>query len=287
MNNMTSLYRFAGRVSVCLALSSLSTVSRAEPDPIDAKALTIASNINMVSHYRFRGIDQTWGHPALQGGVDANWSNGWYAGLWASNVSGNSYPGGSLELDYYGGFNGRFREDWSFSVGGYGYAYPGANLAQSACPSAAMAAPCSQVSQRFDTFEVNAGVSWKWVSYKLSISATDYFGANVRTGYSAGSRGTRYHDLSVNLPLSDRVSLVGHWGRTELRARYGGVSPSYNDMKLGVNATWGDGWNGGLAWVRAGNDRFYRPPTGGLSYASQDTKNLNRSGLVLQFGRTF
>lgn len=155
-------------------------VSRAEPDPIDAKALTIASNISVVNHYRFRGIDQTWGHPALQGGVDANWSNGWYAGLWASNVSGNTYPGGSLELDYYGGFSGRFGDGLSFSVGGYGYAYPGANLAHSACPSAAMAAPCSQVSQRFDTFEVNAGVSWKWVSYKLSISATDYFGRCCR-----------------------------------------------------------------------------------------------------------
>ena len=39
-----------------------------------------SGNVNLVSQYRFRGIDQSWGQPALQGGVDYKNTNGWYAG---------------------------------------------------------------------------------------------------------------------------------------------------------------------------------------------------------------
>lgn len=42
--------------------------------------------------YRFRSIDQTRGKPALQGGIDFKHVDGYYAGLWASLLSGNSYP---------------------------------------------------------------------------------------------------------------------------------------------------------------------------------------------------
>jgi uncharacterized protein (TIGR02001 family) len=65
--------------------------------PAEAPFVTATANINLVSQYRFRGIDQTWGRPAVQGGADLSLANGFYAGTWASNVSGNSYPGGSLE----------------------------------------------------------------------------------------------------------------------------------------------------------------------------------------------
>lgn len=56
-----------------------------------------------MSQYKVRGIDQAWGRPAVQGGADLVAANGLYAGARASNVSANSYPGGRLELDLYGG----------------------------------------------------------------------------------------------------------------------------------------------------------------------------------------
>lgn len=264
--------------------------STAPADVTAAATVTVTSNINLLSQYRFRGIEQTWGKPAVQGGVDANWASGWYAGLWASNVSGNSYPGGSLELDYYGGYNGQLSGDLAYTLGGYGYAYPGANVARAACPSAAYAAPCALPSQRFDTFEVNAGLSWRWISYKLSVSATDYFGANTRTGYSGGTRGTRYHDLTLTWPLADDLSLIGHIGRTEVRSDYGSGTPlsaSYTDHRVALSKTWPGGWNASLAWVGATNNAFYRPPTGGLSSANGSSRALNGQVVVAQVGRSF
>ncbi len=223
----------------------------------------------------------------MQGGADLSLQNGVYAGLWASNVSGNSYPGASLEVDYYAGYNGKLNDDLSYTVGGYGYWYPGANYNKSACPSAAFSTPCSLPSQGFNTFELNAGITWKWVSYKLSISTGDYFGANVSTGYSQQTRGTMYHDVTATWPLADDLSLVGHIGRTDVKASYGSVSPDYTDYRVALTKTFSGGWSFSAAVVGATNDTFFRAPTGGLSAANGDTRSLNQTVGVLQIGRSF
>ncbi len=276
-----------------LAFSALVAAPRADAAdaasaPAPAPFVTATGNVNLVSDYRFRGIDQTWGHPAVQGGADLAFANGLYAGAWASNVSGNSYPGGSLELDLYAGYNGKFDDDFGYAVGGYGYVYPGANFDKSACPSAAYPAPCAALpSQGLDTFELNAGVSWKWISYKLSVSATDYFGANASTGYSGHTSGTLYHDVTLTWPIEDDLSLAAHVGHTDIKATYTGVDPDYTDWRVTLGKTFAGGWSVSAAGAGANNDRFYRPPVGGLSYGNGDTRRVNRPVLILQAGRTF
>jgi len=255
--------------------------------PAATPFVTATSNINLVSDYRFRGIDQTWGKPAIEGGADLSLANGAYAGVWASNVSGNAYPGGSLELDLYAGYNGKFNDDFGYTVGAYGYVYPGANFNKSACGSAAYPAPCALPSQSLDTFELNAGVSWRWISYKLSVSTGDYFGANASTGYSGHTSGTLYHDLSATWAIADDVSLVGHVGHTDVKATYAGVDPDYTDWRVTLSKTFTGGWSLSAAGAGANNNRFYRPPVGGLSYANGDTRNVNKPVLILQAGRTF
>jgi uncharacterized protein (TIGR02001 family) len=250
-------------------------------------AYTATTNLSLVSQYKFRGIDQTWGRPALQGGADIVAADGLYAGAWASNVSGNSYAGGSLELDLYTGYNGQLGDDWRWTVGAYGYVYPGANFDKSACPSAAYAAPCTVPSRRFDTLELNAGVTWQWVAYKLSVSTGDWFGAARATGYSGSTRGTLYHDLTVTWPASDSLSLAGHVGRTDVKARYAGVDPDYTDWRLSLAKTLPGGWNAGAALAGANNDRYWRAPVGGLSMANGDTRAVNRTAFIVQLGRTF
>ena len=267
------------------ACAAIACASRAEA--ADTPAFSATTNVSLVSQYRFRGIDQTWGKPAVQGGADANWASGWYAGVWASNVSGNSYPGGSLELDTYGGYNGKVGDDLSWTAGAYGYWYPGANFDKAACPSAAYAAPCALPSQSLNTLELNAGVTWKWLSYKLSVSTGDYFGASPSTGYGKRTRGTMYHDLTLTWPVADDLSLAAHVGRTDLRARYGAVDPDDTDDRLVLTKTFAGGWNVSAALVGATNDAIYRPPAGGLSLANGDTRELNRPVVVLQAGRSF
>jgi len=256
--------------------------------PAPAPFMTATANINLVSDYRFRGIDQTWGKPAVQGGADLALANGIYAGVWGSNVSGNSYPGGSLEMDYYAGYNGKFNDDFGYTLGGYGYYYPGANFDKSACPSAAYpTAPCTLPSQSLNTFELNAGVSWKWISYKLSVAATDYFGANTSTGYSGHTRGTMYHDVAVTWPIADDISLVGHVGHTDVKATYGGIDADYTDYRLTLSKTFTAGWSVSAAGAGANNDKVYRPPVGGLSLASGETRHVNKPVFILQVGRSF
>ncbi|MBS0400857.1 MAG: hypothetical protein JSS18_00015 [Proteobacteria bacterium] len=248
----------------------------------------VSANLNLVSDYRFRGIDQTWGRPALQGGVDWAGFGGWYAGLWASNVSRRSYPGGGVEIDLYAGFNGSFGDGGSFTAGVYGYLYPGANLRDADCPSAAFAPPCGALpSQRWNTLELNAGIGWHWLAYKLSVSVTDYFGAMARVGYSGGTRGTLYHDLSATAPLRDRLNLILHAGWTDIRATLNGWDPSYADWRAALALSLDGGWNGSIGVVGASNDRFFRPPTGGLSLTDDATRALNRTAVVLQVGRSF
>ena len=268
----------------CTAAWLLPSTARAADAP---PAWATTANIALTSQYKFRGIDQTWGRPALQGGVDLVAANGLYAGAWASNVSANSYPGGSLELDLYAGYNGRIGDDLGYTVGTYGYVYPGANIDRSACPSAAYAAPCALPNKRLDTLELDAGISWKWLAYKLSVSTGDYFGAAASTGYSGSSRGTLYHDLSVTWPVSDSLSLVAHVGRTDVKARYAGVDADYTDYRVALTQTFAGGWSLGAAVAGAGNDRFYRPPVGGLSVANGDTRAVNRPAFIVQAGRTF
>jgi uncharacterized protein (TIGR02001 family) len=253
----------------------------------DVPALSTTANITLASQYKFRGIDQTWGRPAVQGGADLVAANGLYAGAWASNVSADSYPGGSLELDLYAGYNGKIGDDVGYTVGAYGYVYPGANYDRSACGSAAYAAPCALPDRRFDTLELNAGLSWKWFAYKLSVSTGDYFGAAASTGYSGSTRGTLYHDVSATWPVMDDLSLVAHVGHTDVKARYAGVDADYTDWRVALTKTFAGGWNVGAALAGATNDRFYRPPVGGLSLANGDTRAVNRTALVVQAGRTF
>ena len=278
-------YRILAGASA-LAFSTLVLAPQARAADAAAPFATATANVNLVSDYRFRGIDQTWGKPAVQGGADLALANGLYAGVWASNVSGNSYPGGSLELDYYAGYNGKI-DDFGYTAGGYGYYYPGANFDKSACPSAAYPAPCTLPSQHLNTFELNAGVSWKWISYKLSVSTGDYFGANASTGYSGHTRGTLYHDLSATWAITDDISLVGHVGHTDVKASYAGVDPDYTDYRVTLGKTFTGGWSVSAAGAGANNNRFYRPPVGGLSYGNGDTRHVNKPVLIVQVGRTF
>jgi uncharacterized protein (TIGR02001 family) len=258
-------------------VSAVATTAYGEEAP--AAPYTVTSNVNLVSDYRFRGIDQTWGQPALQGGFDVSHTSGAYAGVWGSNISSNSYAGGNLEFDYYAGYNGKLGDALGWTAGVYGYYYPGANNDKQATAGAA--------SQSYDTLELNAGLSWKWVSYKLSYAVTDYFGATTNTGYTDDTAGTLYHDVTISYPILSDLTLVVHVGHTDYAAELASsVNPDYTDYKLGVTKTFQGGWNLAAAYVQADNDRAYTNVQA-LSTNAADTRDVNRATVVVQVGRTF
>jgi uncharacterized protein (TIGR02001 family) len=185
---------------------------------------TITGNIGFYSQYIFRGLNQTDKEPALQGGLDYSHSSGFYLGTWASNISwlrdfGAYSGGGSLEMDFYGGFRGPIgKSDFGYDVGLLYYYYPGTVV-----PGGVKA----------DTVELYGALSWKWLSGKYSYSIDN------KTFGVPNSDGTWYLDFSANFPVNDKFSIQAHYGIQEFDGSTpAGVSndsfASYKDWKIGA-----------------------------------------------------
>jgi len=251
--------------AICLiALAALTLAHPAHsqtPAAPPAPEHTFTANVGLFSEYIFRGIAQTGGKPAVQGGFDYGHSSGFYAGTWASNISWledfGAYNRSSLEWDFYGGYKNNFPDsDFFYDLGVYGYVYPGRR--NSGVVNA-------------DTWELYGALGWKWVSVKFSYSLTDYFGARP-TGQKTD--GTWYIDGTATYPIGDTgVALIGHVGHVDVRHDGDdndlstGGKVSYTDWKLGVSYTVPDGLfkNVELGAYYTGNDaksRFYTDLTG-------------------------
>lgn len=191
---------------------------------------TLTGNVGVYSQYIFRGLTQTDRKPALQGGFDYAHSSGIYVGTWMSNVSwlrdfGAYTAGGSLEMDFYGGYKGTFgKSDFGYDVGLLQYYYPGTVAAGGT---------------KADTLEAYGALSWKWISAKFSYSL------DKKTFGVTDSRGTYYFDLSANYPITDKLTLIAHYGKQKFTggspatACAGGTNndscASYEDWKLGLS----------------------------------------------------
>jgi uncharacterized protein (TIGR02001 family) len=212
------------------------TAPAAAPAPAPAPDNVLTANVGLFSQYIFRGISQTAGQPAVQGGFDYAHSSGFYLGTWASNASWledfGVYNRSSLEWDFYGGFKSTFpgSEDWTYDVGLLYYYYPGRRN-----PGATNA----------NTFEMYGAIGWKWLSAKASYNFQDYFGAQP-TGQKTD--GTWYFDFSAAYPVGDSgFTLLGHYGILDVRNDGSGSSKvGYDDWKLGASYTVPDGFVKGL-----------------------------------------
>ena len=233
------------------------TTPAAAPAPAPAPDNVLTANVGLFSQYIFRGISQTAGQPAVQGGFDYAHSSGFYLGTWASNASWledfGVYNRSSLEWDFYGGFKSTFpgSEDWTYDVGLLYYYYPGRRN-----PGANNA----------NTFEMYGAIAWKWLSAKASYNFQDYFGAQP-TGQK--TNGTWYFDFSAAYPVGESgFTLLGHYGILDVRNDGSGNSKvGYNDWKLGASYTVPDGFVKGLevgAYYtgNTANSGFYTDLTG-------------------------
>ena len=169
-----------------LAAAFLAAASSIAVQAADAPAFTTTGNLSYTSDYVFRGITQTGGHTALQGGFDVAHSSGFTAGVWASNVN---WTNTTLEVDLYANYGFSLSKDFSASVGYIAYVYEG--------------------NSSLNTGEINASVSAYGFTAKLSHAVTDYFGI-------AGS-GTQYYELNYAYEVAaiKGLSLGLHYGITD------------------------------------------------------------------------
>lgn len=82
----------------------------------------LSANVGVVSDYYFRGVQQT-SSASANGGIDYEHESGFYAGMWAADVEGQSgNPAPGIEIDTYLGFAGEVGViGYSVGVTHYGY----------------------------------------------------------------------------------------------------------------------------------------------------------------------
>ncbi len=254
--------------------SGIASAQQAAPAPSP-----VAGNMTLVSEYRFRGIDQTYGKPAIQGGFDYSHASGVYLGNWDSNVSqGAGYPGGNLEMDFYGGWKKAFG-DLGLDIGAIYYYYPGsdAGLLGAANPHS----PTTTNSGTVHNFEGYVGGSWKWFSLKWFHAFSDYF-------QTPDTKGSNYFDLSGTYDIGSGWGANAHVGRLKVH-NYSELD--YTDYKLGVTKDL-TGWTLGASLIGT-NAKGSCPftPTGSpycLSNSSgTKSKDAGRTTLVISVGKTF
>ena len=194
---MNKKYTFAILAFAATAAHAQSDASQETPP------YTVTGNVAVTSDYMFRGLTQTWGGPAVQGGFDLTLANGFAAGTWASSVSDKTYPGAALELDLYASYGTQINDDWSWRAGLYGYVYPHGNLDDAGLRS-----------RSFNTLEANAALTYKWLTLKYSHALTDYFGIDTEQGYRDDSKGTGYLEFNATIPFKLHEACIGTSGVT-------------------------------------------------------------------------
>jgi uncharacterized protein (TIGR02001 family) len=241
--------------SLACAAFAVPNLAAAQAAPAAASAptpdFTFTGNAGLFSSYRFRGIDQTFGKPAIQGGLDFSHVSGIYLGNWNSNVNqGAGYPGGNIEMDFYGGWKKTW-DDWGLDLGGIYYYYPGTNSVPNTTygvlnnRNSFNGRPLEQHSGKVDNGELYIAGSWKWISLKYSHAMTDYFSVPK-------SKGSSYWDLTANYDLGDGWGINGHVGHLNFKNEING---DYTDWKLGVTKDLGgwvkelNGWVVGASYI--------------------------------------
>lgn len=112
---MTKLLKLAGVAAI--AGMALTGAARAADD---APELAWSMTVGGTSDYIFRGLSLNNEDPAAQGSFDISYGL-FYAGVWASNVSGAGYE--PMEVDLYAGFKPVLGQV-TFDFGVIGYLYP-------------------------------------------------------------------------------------------------------------------------------------------------------------------
>ncbi len=262
----------------CIALSIAAFAVPCAAFAQHAPSSLVNGNMSLVSEYRFRGIDQTFGKPALQGGFDYTHSSGLYLGNWNSNVNqGARYPGGNLEMDFYGGYKKAFR-NIGLDVGLIYYYYPGSDAA---LLGAANPHSANMNSGTVHNTEPYVGVSWKWLSLKWFHAISDYF-------MIPDTQGTNYYELSATYDMGGGWALVGDVGT--LKA-HGYTELNYTDYKLGVTKDL-RGWLAGVSLIgtNAKGSCPFNATSSPYCFANgsgTQTKDAGRTTVVLSVGKSF
>ena len=160
----------------------LSVVAASVAAPAMAE-VSVSGNVALTTDYHWRNVSQSNQDMAIQGGLDADFGNGFSLGTWASTVDFDNASDTNVELDIYGGYGfSAGGIDWG--VGGIYYIYPDSEV------------------DDLDFFE-------------LYVSAGKEFESGVSLGASLNwdpDNETIYGDVSVGYSITDAFSVDAGYG---------------------------------------------------------------------------
>lgn len=169
-------FRLAAMALLAAASALAATAARAQ-ETAPPPALTVSGYVALVSDYRFRGVSQSNGGAAVQGGITVSHESGAYAGLWSSNLAGwGAFGGSNLELDLIAGYKFPVSGAVGLDVGLTWYVYPGG------ASKTAFAEPYAKLSGSLGPASLTAGVAYapkqqalgKWYNSGASAVAGVY-----------------------------------------------------------------------------------------------------------------
>jgi uncharacterized protein (TIGR02001 family) len=213
-----------GLVAASLIVASgLSAAPALADDTAPPSDIKVTGNVSLVTDYRFRGLSQSSGDPAIQGSLNVNHSSGLYAGVWSSSITfDNTFPAlspiyGNQELDIYAGWTGEVTSGVTADVGLLYYAYPGGHVGK-----AEFFEPYASVTTTLGPVAAKVGVNYAWKQTALDFNADGKKDDNVYV----------YGELSGGV-AGTPVSVMAHLGYTK-----GALSPKF---ATGATATYAGG----------------------------------------------
>ena len=207
-------------------------------------ASPFTANVTLVNDYRYRGISQSAGKPAIQGGFDYAHESGFYIGNWNSSISwvADGYQvSAPVEMDFYAGYKKEVLPGLTGDIGVLQYYYP---MTQKIASN--LVSP--------NTTEAYIGVAYEFLTFKYSYSLTNLFGF-------ANSNGSSYLDLGANYDTGwYGVTLNGHVGYQAVNRN---SLNTYVDWKLGATKDLGNGFAVSAAYIGTNaNSGAYYTATG-------------------------
>lgn len=172
-----------------------------------------SGSIGASTDYVYRGVSQTDGGPALQGGVVAQVS-GWSAGVWGSTVDVNGDGHSGYELDLHAMRTWALHPDWTATLGVTHYEYLHDDGALD-----------------YDHDELSASLS-----FQERLTATIAWSPNTSRWRDEPGRGqATAYELTFLQPLGQRWSVFAGAGHYDLHdvADYG-----YAYWSAGLTFTW-------------------------------------------------
>jgi uncharacterized protein (TIGR02001 family) len=213
--------------------------------------ITVSGSATLASDYRFRGVSQTDGELAVQGGVTLSHESGVYAGAWGSNLAGwGTFGGANMELDLFAGVKFPVGAG-TLDTGLVWYMYPGG------ADETDFAELYARLSGQAGPVTLTAGIAY--APQQEALGNVFFTGAAAAAGLPDAPG-----DKEDNLYLSgDAAFAVGDTPLT-LKAHVGysdgnpGLGPNgtsvaqtgtYFDWSLGADLTPIEGLNVGVAYV--------------------------------------